>query len=413
YEADLEFLSRVAVKVAAERADLGSVNPVLAHAVEARMLGRPVFTDPTAVASTPKTALLGAEHNLRAQVRRLRDQLDTSTRRLHVAPANVRRVVDTALALADQPALADLGHGEIAPPNLRAGLERTVADLADPLSGEPRPLTFDPAVARERDDVVFAHLEHPLVTQSTTLLRSAIWGGRTPLNRVAAVRVALPAGTEITGLLVAIFARLVVVGADGARLHEEVMLTARVLPESGRSRRLELEQPRYADLRQAVEAALEPDACRPAPASARGRLVVEWERLAPHLAQDVQVRAAERVGVLERALHRRAEDEQRRIRGVFEQLEITLRTALANDAPLQLSFEDLERPERAQLDRDRQAWQNRLDGLSEERDRELAMVTARYASVRELVFPFAVALCLPDGEGVPDGADIPDGEVQV
>ena len=41
YAGDLEYLSRVARKVATERQDLGSVNPVLAHAVEARMLGRP------------------------------------------------------------------------------------------------------------------------------------------------------------------------------------------------------------------------------------------------------------------------------------------------------------------------------------------------------------------------------------
>ncbi|MGH3975623.1 MAG: hypothetical protein ACRDS9_20170, partial [Pseudonocardiaceae bacterium] len=159
-----------------------------------------------------------------------------------------------------------------------------------------------------------------------------------------------------------------------------------------------LEQPRYADLRQAVEAALEPDGCRLAPAIARKRLVAEWERLTPQLAQDVQVRAAERVGILQRALQRRAEDEQRRIRGVFEQLAVTLRSALADDRPVQLSFEDLELPERQQLDRDRQAWRNRLDGVPDERDRELAAVTTRYAGVRELVFPFAVALCVPDGE---------------
>ena len=36
YEADLEFLSRVALKVAQEREDLGRVNPVLAQAVESR-----------------------------------------------------------------------------------------------------------------------------------------------------------------------------------------------------------------------------------------------------------------------------------------------------------------------------------------------------------------------------------------
>ncbi|MGH3276874.1 MAG: helicase-related protein, partial [Streptosporangiaceae bacterium] len=229
YEGDLEYLSRVAVKVAAERKDLGSVNPVLASAVEARMLGRPVLVDPLTVPVRVPASLLRAEENLRGQVARLREQLDASVRDLHVAPANVRRVVDTALALASQPPLADLDDapgspgGLVAPPDLRAGWERTVTGLADPLSGVPRPLTFDPALAQDRDDVVLAHLEQPLVAQATRLLRSAIWGGRTPLHRIAAVRVAIPGEASLDGeasmdgLLVAVFARLVIVGADGGR----------------------------------------------------------------------------------------------------------------------------------------------------------------------------------------------------
>ena len=103
YAGDLEYLSRVAQKVATERQDLGSVNPVLAHAVEARMLGRPRLIDPLQVTPKASTSLLRAERDLRDQVRKLHDQLDASIRELHVAPANVRRVVDTALALADQP----------------------------------------------------------------------------------------------------------------------------------------------------------------------------------------------------------------------------------------------------------------------------------------------------------------------
>ena len=119
YAGDLEYLSRVAQKVATERQDLGSVNPVLAHAVEARMLGRPVLIDPLQVTPNTSTSLLRAERDLREQVRRLHDQLDSSVRQLHVAPANIRRVVDTALKFAEQPPLADDPDGLIAPPALR------------------------------------------------------------------------------------------------------------------------------------------------------------------------------------------------------------------------------------------------------------------------------------------------------
>jgi superfamily II DNA or RNA helicase len=402
-EADLEFLARVAVKVATERADLGSVNPVLASAVEARMLGRPVLVDPTVVKPAAGTQLLRAERDLRDEAQRLRSQLERSTRRLHVAPRNIRRVVDVALNLAGQPPLIELGPrhpGEIAPPALRSGWERTVVDLADPLSGEPRPMTFDGTIAADRIDVVLGHLEHPLVAQSMRLLRSAIWGGRTALHRVAAVRTAFPEGSDVDGPLIAVFARLVVVGADGARLHEEVMLTGRVLPADpagrGRSRRLELEAPRNTAVREAVEAALEPGACRPAPAGVRARLAEQWDSLQDSLAEDVRVRAAQRVESLTRTLTRRADEDGRRVNGVFDQMETMLRGALAGDGVKQLSFDDLLEDERRQWDRDRSAWESRLEELPGERERELAAVAARYSGVRELVFPFAVCLVVPE-----------------
>lgn len=397
YDGDLEFLSRVAEKVATERADLGSVNPVLAQAVESRMLGRPTLVDPTSVRPSTAVTSLRADRNLREQTSRLRDQLTTSRQRLHVAPPNVRRVVDVALDLAQQPALEDAADGLVAPPRLRSGWERTVAGLPDPLTGRPRAMTFDTELAADDPDVVLAHLEHPLVAQSTRLLRSAIWGGRTRLHRVAAVRAELPEASDVDGPLVAVFSRLVVVGADGARLHEEVLLTGRVLATEpgGRSRRLELDQPRNAEVREAVEAALDPQACVPAPARERERLAAQWTQLTTPLAGDVRARASERVAQLERQLARRAEAEERAVHVVLDQLKTTLRGALAGDGTRQLSFDDLMADERQQVERDRAAWQARLDALPQERERELSVVRRRFAGVRELVFPVALALVVP------------------
>lgn len=403
YEGDLEYLSRVAQKVAVERRDLGSVNPVLARGVEAHMLGRPFLADPLAVTPKPAAAALRAERDLREQVRRLRAQLDGSIDALHVAPVNIRRVVDTALALAGQPPLADeTGPGSaglVAPPQLRAGWERTVADLPDPLEGKPRPLTFDlqAAAARPEGSVVLAHLGHPLVAQATRLLRSALWGGRTALHRIAAVTFTPPDGTVTDGVLVAVFSRLVIVGADGQRLHEEVMLAAREVPASGRSRRVELEQPRNAGLRAAVEGALEPQAARLAPQAWREEVVRRWGELESLLAGDLDARRGERAVSLTRNLERRRSDELQHTEAVFAQLRRTLETALAGEGPVQLSFDEPDLADRQQLERDRKAWEARLAGLDEERQRELATVTRRYEGVRELVFPFAVAVCVPGG----------------
>jgi superfamily II DNA or RNA helicase len=409
YDADLEYLSRVARKVAQERRDLGSVNPVLAHAVEAQMLGRPILLDPLQVAPKVATSVLRAEQDLRVQAQRLRGQLDRSVTTLHVAPANVRRVVDTALALAGQPPLVTAGAGVVAPPQLRAGWERTVERSVDPLSGEPRALAFDPDATIGRDDVTLAHLGHPLVAQSTRLLRSAVWGGRTDLHRVTAVRFTPPPELELRGSLVTVFARLVVVGGDGARLHEEIILAGRELPFGGRSRRIDLEQKGYTALRAAVEAALEPGTCRPAPPSARAALTASWAELAPRLAEDVRVRADRQRGALAQGFAGRAAAEAARANAVFDQLRATLSGALTAPRHTQLALDDLDDRELKQYERDRDAWQARLDRLDEDRAAELTVLGRRWTDPRPLVFPFAVTLCVPEALCVPDNSSDPDG----
>jgi len=93
-------------------------------------------------------------------------------------------------------------------------------------------------------------------------------------------------------------------------------------------------------------------------------MVAHWTELEPLLAADVRVRAAERLISLEKTLTRRQEDEARRTGAVFDQLRLTLQAAVEGPGPLQLTFDDLADAERQQLDRDRRAWQTRLDGLT-------------------------------------------------
>lgn len=403
---DLEYLTRVARKIAIERRDLGSVNPVLARGIEEKMLGLPTSIAPEAVEPMPDADLLRAERNMREHAQQLRAQLRRSELRLHVAPANVRRVVDTGLVLAEQPALLPVGDGKFTVPELRHGWERTLEGINDPLNGERRPVTFDGKIAQDRDDVVHAHLEHPLVAHSSRLLRSAMWAGHARLNRVSAVRVTLPEDSGIADLLVTAFARLVVVGTDGRRLHEEVMPVARAIPPSGRSRQIDLGQLRKNDpkeddakerLRRALENAFEPDACRPAPEAACERLVATWRETGPKLAADVKSAAEARLLDLERELDRRQRDEKARVEGTFSHLEVALRTALDGGAYRQMTLDEAYAKEHPQVEWDREAWRVRLETLDEDRQRELRVIDQRYRGVRHLVFPFAVALCVPDG----------------
>jgi superfamily II DNA or RNA helicase len=393
YEADLEFLSRVVAKVAVERQDLGRVNPILARAVESRMLGRPVLDDP--FASIRTTSPVRAERDLRAQIARLHAQLDESVQTLHVAPANIRRVVDTALAMAGQLPLADRPDGLIAPPVLTRGWERTVIGLVDPLDENLlRPLTFD--ADRAGPDVVHAHLGHALVDQAQRLLRSVVWGEHAGLSRVTGVTAALPPEIRPDELLVTVVSRLVIVGSDGARLHEEVFYAGRALPAAGRSRRIEVDERRFQEVRRAVEAALEPGACRPAPADAQHRLVTAWPELRGLMATDVQQRGEGRTTALTALLAQRRDDEITRLRAMTEHLRRTLTEVLAEPAPRQLTLDDLDQPERHQLDADRQVWAARLEHLDADRDREETLLLSRYTGQRELTFPVAIVLVAPE-----------------
>jgi hypothetical protein len=147
-EEDLEFLSRVARKVATMEEDLGTVIAVLAEAVQRRMLGRldPGFdvaaAPPRPVRRRGERGSVAAERNVRDQVVKLRAAVDETVERLSVTPANVYRVVATALDLARQQPLRphrderQLAEGLYEVPPLTGSWARTADGLVEP--GCPR-----------------------------------------------------------------------------------------------------------------------------------------------------------------------------------------------------------------------------------------------------------------------------------
>ena len=390
YEADLEFLSRVAKKVAQTRTDLGPVNAILAEAVEAKMLGKQPRQD---VFDEHKEApLLLAERDLRDQTNQLRAQLDRSIHELHVAPGNVHRLVSTALELAGQPHLIDKGDGTFHVPDLVRGWERTVSGIEDPLDQSiRRPITFDPAKANA--DVVHAHLEWGLVSQSQRLLRSAIWGEQTSLTRVTGITAPLPEEIRPGEFLVVVVTRFVLVGADGARLHEEIILAARAVPETGRSRRLELETPRFGELREIIEAALDPDACIDAPISAKEQLFLRWDELSSLLREDVTARGKVHLSSLTKQLEMRQRDELSQVDQIAGHMRRLLTKVLEEEPSVrQLRFDELDQNERRQYEQDRDVWKQRLNSLESERLLERELIERRYHDVKSLTFPAAVVL---------------------
>ncbi|HZM84907.1 MAG TPA: DISARM system SNF2-like helicase DrmD [Candidatus Limnocylindrales bacterium] len=404
YEADLEFLSRVATKVARMEEDLGKVNAVLAAAVQRRMLGEVVESDvDTAGGPEPD---LPAESNVGEQARQLRKNLDETVAELDITPAAVKRVVDTALELARQQPLRrhiddkHLVDGLFMVPPLTGSWQRATAGLTEKLQRDdepPRqlPITFDSEVAKGRDGIVLAHLGHPLVAMSTRLLRAAVSNSDIGLHRVTAVVSDDPALEDV---LVGAFSRFVLVGADGVRLHEEVLYAGGWAPEQGRFRRLE----NLGTLKGILDRALATGI--PASAPVQNRLVARWPRVVDGLLAAIEWRSSTRQESLERKLIQRRDAEQARITANLEQFAATLRGELAKDdaeaenALFSRAEAGKTKEELAQFRRDRQSWRDRLDGLTAERDRELEAIADRYRDPKPHSFPVAVIFVVPRRE---------------
>ncbi|MEO3976472.1 DISARM system SNF2-like helicase DrmD [Streptomyces sp. CAU 1734] len=409
YEADLEFLSRVAQKVARMEADLGSVNAVIAEAVQRRMTGdlTPVDIDtakPRPVPGRPAgSGEIAAEQNVTAQAKRLADQYQDTVDTLGLTPANIKRVVDTALALDHQQPLTrhhseDFDGGLYTVPPLSGTWERATRGLAHRLRPtEQRPVTFDAQIAaRGRDDVVLAHLKHPLVALSTRLLTAAVWNSDSVgLHRVAAVVSDDPA---LTTTLVSAYARYVLVGADGTRLHEEILYAGGWFGDTGRFRRWESVRAQGAALGSALT-----DGIEAAPVL-RQELTAAWPRLNGPLYDSLTARARERRASLETALDNRRAEEEDRIRATLDRFEAGLRAKLkregeeANEQIALFGTREVTTTEQRQYEEDRERWKTRLTSLADERERELAAIAARYREPRSHLFPVAVVFVIPAKE---------------
>src|SRR5690606_34405359 len=89
FKGEIEFLARVAVKVSQMHSDLGSVNPVLADALQKRLTGDASVADVDALADRAaargrKAGDVKAAANVSEQVERLGETYDNSVAELHL-----------------------------------------------------------------------------------------------------------------------------------------------------------------------------------------------------------------------------------------------------------------------------------------------------------------------------------------
>jgi superfamily II DNA or RNA helicase len=392
-EGDLEFLMRAALKINNIREDLGKVGPVIAEQVEEAMLGKRTRLD-TARAerdAEPARRLLRIERDLRDRIQKLHDQLHETKRELRLSPENILRTVEIGLGLANQPPLTRVSvtgnDGKIVDayrlPAMTGSWSQCHIGLAHPHTGQVRPVVFDHALADGRDDVVLAHLNHRLIQMCLRLLRAEVWasGTRKQLHRVTA---RLVKDKDLNTVAVIAHGRLVVLGGDNRRLHEEVISAGGYLRE-GRFARMNVSE---------TTAALDAALPVPVPQAVQQRLQKIWPSHKDALSSALEARMRERTKNLGDKLAERAEREIADIKAVLQELERNIREQLHETR--QMEFTGWSTPERDQFDRNMDSIRVRLDRIPQEIEQESEAIQKRYASPTPRLFPVAITYLVPE-----------------
>jgi superfamily II DNA or RNA helicase len=379
-------------KLDAMRADMGSVNPVIAPQLPALLEGRRRELDTALADKRIERArrYVKAERELRERVGKLHDRLATTRSEQHLTPDRVERVVRVALALTDKPDLSQTTLND-APatrvfqmPALAGSWSRCLDGLEHPYTKRIRPITFDHEVAKGRDDVVLVHLNHPLVQMSLRLLRAEVWA-RDDVKKLNRVTVRTLPDARLHGPAVAVVSRLVITGGNHHRLHEELTEAGGFLRDGTFKR-----EDRVTELR----VWLETSTPGTIPDSLRDALVTRFQKHTEMILSAVSSRSKDRLKVLGNTFETRKQREIEDVSQLLDDLAMNLESELNKEEPKQLSL--FSEDERTQLRRDRVALESRLRRIPEERERERLAIEERHSGLVERTFPVAVILFVPE-----------------
>ena len=396
-EADLEFLMRAARKIETIREDLGKVGPVIAAQVTQAMLGQrsTLHTVEAEQQAEPVRGILKIERDLARQIKELMDSLHETQREMRLSPDHIQNAVEVALELAQQPVLIPTEVEGIWPdpdrdtcpvfriPSFTGSWERCLDGIHHPHTGEARPVVFEHKLAAGREDVVLVHLNHPLVQMSLRLLRAEVWSTEElkKLNRITA-RVVPDHVIDAPAMIA--HARLVLIGGDSYRLHEE-LITAGGLIREGRFSRMNV---------RAVTDALGAANQHEPSAAVKQRLLDLWSKVAPSLSQALEARMSARTTGREKDLAERAEKEANDIRTILTELRKAIEAEL--DEPTEQQYELFSTPEREEFERNVNTLRDRVTTIPDEIERETAAIRARFANIQSRMFPVSVTFLVPD-----------------
>ncbi len=334
--------------------------------------------------------MLKFEQQLRDRISKLRDQLKETQQTLRLSPENVEAVVQIGLDLADQPPLLNASvEGLVGQafylPALKASWAVCAEGLEHPHTKKIRPIVFDPELTRGRDDVVLAHLNHRLVQMCLRLLRSEVWAteSQKSLHRVSARVVSAKSGLDTPAVIA--FGRLVILGGDQQRLHEEVMTAGGVLKEGRFSRFSSAMQ-----LQAALGAVVPGDV----PEEMRSKLAGLWDKCADPLIKSLVKRQEERSTSLQQNLSDRAEQEVEDITKILLELKASIEQELKEPQVEQLTL--FSSAEKEQFERNMGSLKARLQQIPQEIEQETAAIRARFANPQARLFPLAVMYLVPE-----------------
>lgn len=380
-------------KLDSMRADMGSVNPVIAPQLPALLEGRRRGLDTALAEKRMERArkYVKAERDLRERIAKLHERLTTTRNEQHLTPDRIERAVRTAFRLTDKPDLVPTGLDGAAGarvfhlPPLAGSWSRCLDGLEHPYTKRIRPITFDHEIAKGRDDVVLVHLNHPLVQMSLRLLRAEVWARDDvkKLNRVT-VRTLPDAKLEVPA--VAVLSRLVVTGGNHHRLHEELTEAGGHLRDGSFKR-----EDRVTSVHEWL------DSSRPGkvPLSLFDALRARFEKHTDAVLGAVEARSRERLRTLGNTIEIRKRREIEDMMQILDDLVANLESELKKDEePRQLSL--FSEDERTQLRRDRAVLEARLARIPEERERERMAIEERHSDLVEHTFPVAVVLLVPE-----------------
>lgn len=394
-----EDIIRALIKLESMRADMGSVNPVIAPQMAELIEGARKALDTKEAELRAKKAkrFVRAERNLTERIAKLHDRLLETRKDFHLTPKRISQAVHVGLALADKPPLKATSLNG-APdgtvfflPEMGGSWARCLEGLRHPHTQAIRPITFDHDVAKGRDDVVLVHMNHRLVQMCLRLMRAEVWAGA-DVKKLHRVTVRVVPDHVMEGPAVAINARLVITGGNHHRLHEELTASGGYLNENGFAR--ETGVTKVSDWFAKSQPANISDSLFQA-------LTNRFESFKPSVQRAIDARSTDRLRNLRNTLETRKKQEQNTIETVLTDLEKSIEDAIAaasEPEQLVLFTEDqrFSNEEKAQFRRDIEAIKVRLAKIPEERDREIRDIERRYDGYVPRTFPVTITFFLPE-----------------